>query len=362
MALSPDQQELRKHDEVVSALGNKGGFVEQNLNILTPIDRIWQPSDMLPDFTKPDWFEQVTTLQNMAAGLPDGILVVLVGNAVTEEGIPAYMTWLNRVEPISDKTGADDTPWARWVRGWTSEEKRHDNVLDNWMRLCGRVDMHAVDRTIQSLIAYGFDSGVGRDPYRAFTYTAFQELATKISHDREGDMAEARGDKILARICRRIAGDESRHYTFYRNAMGEIINQDTEGAILAFRDMMRAEVAMPGALMADGKVDDGSDEAESSGRKEPTLFEKYAAVAQSEGVYTAADYIGITRDLMRHWRVLDRSVSTDEAKRAQDELGRKFMRPRSIDVATRVMERSRMKADPHFRWIYNRSVLLKRAA
>src|SRR5687768_6621189 len=173
MALSSEAVELGKHDEVVSALGNPGGYVEKiGLRYLTPRKDIWQPSDLLPgpkenepaprtraEMRRADdkFVREVRTLRTMARELPDGILVVLVGNAVTEEAIPAYMSWLNRVNPIADKTGAEDKPWPKWVRGWTSEENRHDNVLDNWMRLCGRLNMHSVDRTIQGLIDRGFD-------------------------------------------------------------------------------------------------------------------------------------------------------------------------------------------------------------
>ncbi len=377
MALSPEALELGKHDELVASFGKPGGIVDKT-RLLLPVARIWQPADLLPgpreeekppetkaemDAADEKYTLQVLQLRRMARELPDSILVVLVGNAVTEEAIPAYMAWLNRVNAIADKTGADDLPWPKWVRGWTAEESRHDHVLDFWMRESGRLNMHSVDRTKHSLILRGFDPKVGDDPYRAFTYTAFQELATKISHDREGKMAlQAEGsESILAKICGFIAGDESRHYTFYSDIMGHIFDQDPDGAMIAFRDMMEEEVAMPGAFMNDGSIDDGSDATEKNG-KQASLFDRYAAVAQSEGIYTATDYVTITRDLIGKWKVLDRVVSSDEAKKAQDKLGF-WTQDRAMAISNRVQERAIRKIhNPKFPWIHNREISLKRAA
>jgi acyl-[acyl-carrier-protein] desaturase len=46
----------------------------------------------------------------------------------------------------------------------------------------------------QYLIADGFDIGTGRDPYRNFIYTSFQELATNVSHRRVASQAKKDGD------------------------------------------------------------------------------------------------------------------------------------------------------------------------
>ena len=72
-------------------------FVGENLNYLAPIDRIWQPTDYLPDFAAENWQQQLTDYRAPAQGLSDEVLVVLVGDMVTEEALPSYAIALNLI-------------------------------------------------------------------------------------------------------------------------------------------------------------------------------------------------------------------------------------------------------------------------
>ena len=154
------------------------GRVEANLSLLHPVDQAWQPTDYLPDLTAEDWSDQLHKFRESAECLPDELLVVLVGNMVTEEALPSYAISLERV--ANDPTGTTDTPWARWLRGWTAEENRHGDLLNAYLRLSGRVDMKAVERTIHHLIRNGFAAGTEGSDYAGLIYAAFQERATRI--------------------------------------------------------------------------------------------------------------------------------------------------------------------------------------
>ena len=114
---------------------------------------------------------------------------------------------LNRV--VRDQTGIDDRPWAQWLRGWTAEENRHGDLLNNYLRLTGRVDMRSVERTIHHLIRNGFTPRSDGDDLCGLMYAAFQERATRITHGNVGKMASQQGEVNLAKICRKIAGDET---------------------------------------------------------------------------------------------------------------------------------------------------------
>ncbi len=286
------------------------GFVGENLNLLAPVDQAWQPSDFLPDLSAEDWVEQVSLFRESGSALSDDLLVILVGNMVTEEALPNYSISLNRI--VNDSTGIGDAPWSRWLRGWAAEENRHGDLLNAYLRLTGRVDMRAVEQTIHHLIAKGFSALRGGfdptnelDAYSGLIYTSFQERATRISHGNVAKMALAQGDEALSKICRRIAGDESRHETFYTRVVGQVMEQDPEGGILAFRTLLRGFITMPGRNMADGRT--------------PDLYDHFAATAQRLGTYTARDYARIIEHLTTVWRIADLSVSGKAAK-AQDYL------------------------------------------
>ena len=66
--------------EVMNELGkNMEVFMKEYLN---PIDSNWQPSDMLPNSTKENFFEEVKNLQEAAKELPYDSWAVLVGETI----------------------------------------------------------------------------------------------------------------------------------------------------------------------------------------------------------------------------------------------------------------------------------------
>jgi len=249
----------------------------------------WQASDFLPDLStkNENWAEDIKAVRDMAAGVSDELLVVLIGDMVTEEALPTYQTLLNTFEGCDDPDGDSDTPWARWSRGWTSEENRHGDLLNRYLYLSGRCDMRKVEETIQHLITNGFNPGAKSDPYRGFVYTSFQERATKISHGNVGKLAKECGDVNLQRICAKIAGDEGRHEKAYQAFCTEILERDPVGFIETFADQMRGSISMPAECIYDGH--------------DRNLYASFSEVAQKLGVYTAVDYAEITGHLIKTW-------------------------------------------------------------
>ena len=45
------------------------------------------------------------------------------------------------------------------------------------------------------------------------------------------------GEENLAGICRKIAADEARHEVFYTRVVGQVMERDPAGAVLAFRQI-----------------------------------------------------------------------------------------------------------------------------
>ncbi|MFT3785095.1 MAG: acyl-ACP desaturase [Tepidisphaeraceae bacterium] len=289
----------------------------------------------MPDLGADDWREQLEAFRAPTMQLSDEVLVVVVGDMVTEEALPNYAVSLNLI--ARDEEGTSDEPWSVWLRGWVAEENRHGDLLNAFLRLTGRVDMRSIEVTVHNLIKGGFNPRGYPDPYAGLVYTSFQERATKISHMNVGRLAQKDGDPALGRICKRIAGDESRHEAFYTRCMGEVIDRDPQTGIMVFRNMLRRIISMPGRLMDDG-----------SG---PDLFDRFAAVAQRLKVYTAFDYADIVRHLVATWRIAERSV-TGKAAAAQEYLCAQAERLQSI--AEQVSHHAALQPPTPFSWIRGR--------
>jgi acyl-[acyl-carrier-protein] desaturase len=289
--------------EVMQLLEKK---VDSFMNdFLIPAEKIWQPSDLLPDSEKETFFEEVTELREIAKELPYDFWVVLVGDTITEEALPTYESWLIDVEGV-DNEGRNG--WSRWVRSWTGEENRHGDLLNKYLYLSGRVNMREIEMTTQHLINDGFDIGTGKDPYKNFVYTSFQELATYVSHNRVAQMAKKYGDNKLSKMCKLIAGDEMRHHHAYSEFVDQIFKVDPSEMMLAFQYMMKQKIVMPAHFLRE------------SGQKISSAFEQFSDSAQRIGVYTAADYVDIMQKLIEKWKIDQMNGLTDEAEKARDYL------------------------------------------
>jgi acyl-[acyl-carrier-protein] desaturase len=289
--------------EVMHFLENKiDGFVDQ---FLIPIEKIWQPSDFLPNSEDENFFEEVKELREIAKDLPYDFWVAMVGDTITEEALPTYESWLMDVDGVDN---VERNGWSKWVRQWSGEENRHGDVLNKYLYLSGRVNMREVEMTTQHLINDGFDIGTGRDPYKNFVYTSFQELATYVSHNRVSQMAKKYGDNKLAKMCKMIAGDEMRHHHAYSEFVTQIFKVDPSEMMLAFQYMMKNKIVMPAVFLRE------------SGQKISSAFEHFSDSAQKIGIYTAADYVDIMQKLVEKWEIEKMGGLTEEAEKARDYL------------------------------------------
>ena len=285
-------------------------FLEKDVDALMdkyliPVEKIWQPTDFLPNSEGDNFFEEVREIRELSKELPYDFWVVLVGDMITEEALPTYESWLMDVEGVGQ---VERNGWSRWMRQWTSEENRHGDVLNKYLYLSGRVNMREIEITTQHLIADGFDIGTDRDPYKNFVYTSFQELATYISHNRVAKIASQNGNKQLGKMCKIISGDEMRHHHAYSEFVERIFKVDPSQMMMAFHDMMKRKITMPAHFLRE------------SGNKISTAFEEFSNTAQRIGVYTSNDYVDILDKLNKRWEIDKITNLTDEAEKARDYL------------------------------------------
>ncbi|NBL65387.1 acyl-ACP desaturase [Flavobacterium sp. NST-5] len=313
-------------------------FLEKSIDrfvddFLIPVEKIWQPSDLLPDSQNDNFFEEVKELRELAKELPYDFWVVLVGDTITEEALPTYESWLMDVEGVNQVDNGGNS-WSKWVRSWTGEENRHGDLLNKYLYLSGRVNMREIEMTTQHLINDGFDIGTDRDPYKNFVYTSFQELATYVSHNRVSQLAKKYGDKKLSKLCKLIAGDEMRHHQAYSTFVEKIFQVDPSEMMLAFQYMMKQKIVMPAHFLRE------------SGQKIGTAFEQFSDSAQRIGVYTANDYVDILQKLIDRWDISKISGLTDEAEKARDYLMKLPAR------MAKISERLVIPAESHiFKWV-----------
>lgn len=341
-----------KLNQQLDVIASMEDYVVKNVEpFLLDVEKSWQANDLLPDPSSESFLEEIKEVRERAKDLPDDLLVALSGDMITEEALPTYMSMLNTLEGVRDQSGASDTPWARWTRAWTAEENRHGDAMNKYMWLTGKVDLRAIEKTIQYLITKGMDPKTENNPYYGFIYTSFQERATKVSHGNTARLAKQKGDINLAKLCGLVAADESRHMYAYCAIVQEFFNRDPSGTMLAFQTMMKKQIAMPAHFM-----DDGSHKDFNKGR---SLFTDYSAVAENLGVYTAKDYADITQWLIKQWDVNSITGLTPEALEAQQFVCK--LPDRIIKLAARTDARKKRNAKEvraKFSWVFNKELIL----
>lgn len=315
--------------EVMQLLEKKiDSFMEE---FLIPVEKIWQPTDLLPDSNNENFLEEVKELREISKDLPYDFWVTLVGDTITEEALPTYESWLMDVEGVDNVVR---NGWSKWVRHWTGEENRHGDALNKYLYLSGRVNMREIEQTTQHLINDGFDIGTGRDPYKNFVYTSFQELATFVSHNRVALIAKKYGEKKLFKMCNLIAGDEMRHHLAYSEFVNQIFKVDPSEMMLAFQYMMKQKITMPALFLRE------------SGEKIGSAFEAFSDSAQRIGVYTAADYVDILEKLNVKWDIANINGLTAEAEKARDYLMKLPERMKKISERIIIPEEGQI-----FKWV-----------
>lgn len=200
----------------------------------------WFPSDLIPanrhmTNEQKDLLEQT---KQQAQDLPNAARVGLVLNLITEEGLPSYHRLLG--EAFGDKSA-----WVEWRNQWTAEEDRHGNILRDYLRDCRVVDMQVVEKMQFSFVAQGWSPAWGGSAYDTLAYTSFQERATQYSHRNLGKLVRSIAPS-LTKVLACVAGDESRHYSFYCSLLKKLVQVDLRNALESMLRVLKT-FKMPGS-------------------------------------------------------------------------------------------------------------------
>jgi acyl-[acyl-carrier-protein] desaturase len=247
---------------------------------------LWFPSDLLAPTLDSDPEAHRLMLRDRVRGFPDSVRAALALNTLTEEGLPHF----HRLLAIHL---GEDSHWRNWNNLWTAEEDRHGSVLVDYMRDTDAVHQRTLEELKFEYIKAGFHPEWDKDPYRVFVYTTLQERATQISHGNTGKVV-GEYEPVLGGVLRKIAMEEARHFTFYRNVFTEILARDPSEALQSAAHIMPA-IDMPGVTIPG--------------------FKEFADVIRRSGIYGPRDYLRIVQDQLAHWGI--------EAITGLDDLGRK---------------------------------------
>ncbi len=172
-------------------------------------------------------------------------LYVAVETALlTEVNLPWFTTGLvdifrGSLEVIQD-----------FIRTWTSEEDQHSDVLQTYLLVTRNADPERLHRLRKTVVRNAWTPGTA-SPFVGMVYTAIQELSTQAYYVNVARKADEE-DPMLATILRRIAKDETLHYTFYRDAVKAHLELNPN--LVEEVAEVLTSFAMPGYLMPDFKA------------------------------------------------------------------------------------------------------------
>ena len=269
----------------------------------------WYPHEVVPwgigrDFNDEPWSPDQVCLR------PE-IVLALETNLLTEDNLPYYHA---QIEKMVDA----DSIWQDWNRLWTAEEGGHAAALRDYLYLMRVMDPFEIERNRLMMMETGFDRHFN-DPIEVFAYTAAQELATRISHQRCGLKAD---EPIVLKILTLIARDENFHFIFYRSVMDEILKRAPELALPAIMNQFYS-FSMPGTGM--------------------TNFELRQATIANAGIYGAREHRDqVVMPLLRYWKIESMTGLPPETAKVQERI---VKLEKVLDRMVERQERAQRKTD-----------------
>jgi acyl-[acyl-carrier-protein] desaturase len=263
--------------------------VERLYNRHLEAPRLWFPHEQIDwgqgeSFTTRPWSESDYPL---AAGVRSSIYV----NLLTEDNLPYYTHSLLAHAPKGH-------PIRDWNHQWTMEENRHAMVMRDWVHISRCIDPTLLEegRRVQ------MRKGEVPEPETIadlITYVSFQERATQIAHRNTGAHLP-KDDKMGRNVLALVAGDETKHYLFYRDLALAAFAIDPSTMMIAAAKQVSA-FAMPGTGIPS--------------------FTRHAVRIAKEGIYGLAQYLKDVLDpVLGLWDVNHLAGLSEEAERARIDL------------------------------------------
>jgi acyl-[acyl-carrier-protein] desaturase len=248
--------------------------------------RLWFPHEQIDwgsgeDFKDKPW--EATDYE-----LSDGVRSAIYTNLLTEDNLPYYTETIMGMAPR-------DHPLNAWTRQWTMEENRHSMVMRDWVHISRCINPVTLEegRVVQmsSGVVPRFDN-IGD----MIAYVSMQERATQIAH-RNTATKLPKDDKQGRNVLALIAGDETKHYMFYRDLTKAAFELDPSTLMEAVNRQVE-HFAMPGVGIPN--------------------FTKHAVRIAREGIYGVQQFLkDVVEPVMEFWDIEHIEGLNAEAEKAR---------------------------------------------
>ena len=103
------------------------------MGLLKPTDKNWQPQDFLPDPESEEFLDNIKEIQKRAEGVSDDLMVVLVGDMITEEAYTPFTIETEIQENVAFETRGKWEVKNDWMAGpflnYVIVDKKNDRLL-----------------------------------------------------------------------------------------------------------------------------------------------------------------------------------------------------------------------------------------
>ena len=263
--------------------------VERLFNRHLEAPRLWYPHEQI-DWGKGESFTE-RPWSSSDYPLPEGVRSSIYVNLLTEDNLPYYTDTLLQHAP-------KDHPIREWNLQWTMEENRHSMVIRDWVHVSRCIDPRQLEegRRVQ------MSKGIVPDPESIadlVCYVALQERATQIAHRNTGAHLP-KDDKMGRNVLALVAGDETKHYLFYRDLSVAAFAVDPSAMMIAATRQISA-FAMPGTGIPS--------------------FTRHAVRIAKEGIYGLRQFLGdVLEPVLSFWDVGHLEGLSAEAEKARLDL------------------------------------------
>jgi acyl-[acyl-carrier-protein] desaturase len=223
--------------------------------------------------------------------LSDGIRSSIYVNLLTEDNLPYYTNTILRHTP-------EGHPLWDWSHQWTMEENRHSMAMRDWVHVSRCIDPALLENGRRIQMGSGI---VPQHPSLAelISYVAMQERATQIAHRNTASLLP-KEDKQGRSILATIAGDETKHYFFYRDLVHAALAIDPSTMLVSIKNQM-ANFAMPGVGIPQ--------------------FSRHALRIAREGIYSLKNFLeDVVAPVMELWDIDHLMGLSDVGERAREEI------------------------------------------